>query len=105
MVPHGQTATFGAVPKIDPFDHHRGPFMALEARHRPENILDVSMTPVLAFYRGDGGDVCFHWLAGHLLGIEGGRGGELLNRRILPAPKAWAGAGRYTRAMRRTKKR
>jgi hypothetical protein len=35
-------------------DHHGLPLVALQARDRSEHVFDISMTPVLAFYSGDG---------------------------------------------------
>lgn len=45
------------VTKINAFDHGGGPFVALETDDGLEHILDVAMSPVLAFDGGDGGDV------------------------------------------------
>ena len=47
-----------SLPKIDPLDHHGGPFVTLDESHGFENVFDVAMAPVFAFNGGYRGNVC-----------------------------------------------
>jgi hypothetical protein len=46
-----------SLPKVDPLDHHGGPFMTLDACHQLEGIFNVAMTPIPAFDGGNRGDI------------------------------------------------
>ena len=37
------------ITKVNTFDHHRGPLMASDKRHRLEHVFDVSMPPIMTF--------------------------------------------------------
>lgn len=45
------------VSKVDAFDHHRGPLVALDEGDGLEHILDIAMAPILAFNGRNGRDI------------------------------------------------
>lgn len=45
------------LPEIDALDHHRGPFVAMDASNCLEDVLDIAMAEVFAFHGRDGSDV------------------------------------------------
>lgn len=67
------------LPKVYSLDHHRAPFMMLDATNLLEQVLDVSMPPIPALDCRNGSNV---WLFSIWLFLVD------LSIYLLPAPKA-----------------
>lgn len=76
----GVPVGFG-VPEVDSLDHHRVPFVVLDAGDLLEQIFNVAVSPIPTFNGRDRGNIC------EQSAIYADR--MDCTRNVLPAPKAW----------------
>lgn len=89
----GLTIISQPVAKVHSFHHHRGPFVALNERNGLEEILNISMPPVVTFDLGDG---CWLFVSGEISNIS-----ERRYIPMFPAPKPCTGMTRRASRMKK----